>query len=75
MRITRGSRKPLVERRSERELFFWTAREALRLTREALKLILWTALSSYFAISVMRGHPLGLAEVTELLGKLITMLG
>jgi hypothetical protein len=50
-------RPPLDQRREERELFFWTA-------REILKLVTAVALTIYLVVSLATGHdpiPPGLA--------------
>jgi hypothetical protein len=46
--------RPLAFRRAERVLFFWTG-------REALKLIVWVALTAYFVISMIQGRIAGYA--------------
>jgi hypothetical protein len=45
----RRTRRPLAARRAERELFFWTA-------REVLKLVVLTALTAYFVICLIDGR-------------------
>jgi hypothetical protein len=40
---------PIRDRRAERELFFWTA-------REALKLVLFVALVVYVVVSIVNGR-------------------
>lgn len=52
-------------RRTERELFFWTA-------REGLKLIVLTALTLYFVISLVQGRFLGYEELVDLVTRLLT---
>jgi hypothetical protein len=42
-------RTPIEVRRAERELFFWTA-------RQALKLMVLTAVCAYMVVSLVRGH-------------------
>ena len=44
--------RPLELRRAERELFFWTA-------REALKLAVWLALTIYFVVELVHGRLAG----------------
>lgn len=48
---TKSDREPklIATRRAERELFFWTA-------RESLKLVLFAALVVYVVVSVVRGR-------------------
>jgi hypothetical protein len=59
--------KPLELRRAERELFFWTARETLKLT-------VWIALIAYFLISLVLGMLAGNADIVELASKVIALL-
>lgn len=68
------ARPPVQDRRSERELFFWTAHEGVKLTREAFKLIFRITLTMYFVISMIRGTPLGYEELMQLLNKVNTLL-
>jgi hypothetical protein len=42
-------RTPIEVRRAERELFFWTA-------RQALKLVVLTAVCAYVVVSLVRGQ-------------------
>jgi hypothetical protein len=53
-------------RREERELFFWTA-------REALKLIGWAALIAYLLISLILGLIVGDSDPVDFWAKLITL--
>ena len=55
-------------RRAERELFFWTA-------REALKLIVLAAMTAYFVISLISGHFAGITEVLNLVAHILELLG
>jgi hypothetical protein len=57
--VSPTSREPLEVRRAERELFFWTA-------RESLKLIVLTALTAYFLVSIIEGRIAGYAELLRL---------
>jgi hypothetical protein len=43
------ARTPIEVRRAERELFFWTA-------RQAIKLVLFAALAVYVVVSLVRGQ-------------------
>jgi hypothetical protein len=54
-------------RRAERELFFWTA-------REALKLVTWLVLAVYFLISIAHGRIAGLQELLDLVQEIPTLL-
>jgi hypothetical protein len=52
-----ASRHASVEtRRAERELFFWTANQGLKLVAQILKIVLLAALSAYFVVSLIEGH-------------------
>jgi hypothetical protein len=42
-------RQPIEARRAERELFFWTA-------RQTLKLVVFAALTAYLVVSLAEGH-------------------
>jgi hypothetical protein len=46
-------------RRAERELFFWTA-------RQTLKLVTLTAITVYFVVSLVHGEPAGMRELLGL---------
>jgi hypothetical protein len=48
--------KPISDRRAERELFFWTA-------QQGLKLLVLAALSAYSIVSLIEGHLPGLELV------------
>ena len=52
--------KPIKDRREERELFFWTARQTLRL-------VVFTALTVYLVLSLLKGQLPG----SELLLRLL----
>lgn len=56
-----GMPRLLELRRAERELFFWTA-------REWLKLIAWLALTLYFVIELIHGRFAG-AELLNVLAR------
>jgi hypothetical protein len=43
------TRTPIEVRRAERELFFWTA-------RQAVKLIVLAAVAAYVVVSLLSGH-------------------
>jgi hypothetical protein len=45
----RKLRAPIEERRAERELFFWTA-------RQAIKLVLLVAVAGYVVVSLIEGR-------------------
>ncbi len=46
---SRRARQPIEARRAERELFFWTA-------RQTLKLVIFAALTAYLVVSLVEGH-------------------
>ncbi|HSZ14884.1 MAG TPA: hypothetical protein VK790_12690 [Solirubrobacteraceae bacterium] len=52
---SRRARQPIEIRKAERELFFWTA-------RQALKLVILAALTAYVVVSLVEGRLPG-AEV------------
>jgi hypothetical protein len=49
MSFPHRARTPIEVRRAERELFFWTA-------RQALKLVVFAAVAIYVIVSLLRGH-------------------
>jgi hypothetical protein len=55
-----SGRAPIATRKAERELFFWTARQILRL-------VLLTALTVYVVVSVVEGRLPGGQLLTRLL--------
>ena len=56
--------KSVKSRKAERELFFWTA-------RQALMLITLTAMTAYFVASlIVTGDPAGMRELMDLIGKI-----
>ena len=46
---SRRARQPIEARRAERELFFWTA-------RQTLKLVVFAALTAYLVVSLAEGR-------------------
>jgi hypothetical protein len=46
---SRQARQSIEARRAERELFFWTA-------RQTLKLVIFAALTGYLVVSLAEGH-------------------
>jgi len=46
---SRGARQPIEVRKAERELFFWTA-------RQTLKLVVLAALTAYLLVSLLEGR-------------------
>jgi hypothetical protein len=46
---SRRARQPIETRRAERELFFWTA-------RQTLKLVVFAALTGYVVVSLAEGR-------------------
>jgi len=46
---SRGARQPIEVRKAERELFFWTA-------RQALKLVIFAAVTAYVVVSLAEGR-------------------
>jgi hypothetical protein len=46
---SRQARQPIEARRAERELFFWTA-------RQTLKLVIFAALTAYLVMSLAEGR-------------------
>lgn len=61
-----SSGKSLGLRREERELFFWTA-------RQALKLVTWTALTIYFVLSLIHGEPAGMRELLDFTSRIVAL--
>jgi hypothetical protein len=55
------ARTPIEVRRAERELFFWTA-------RQTLKLVLFAALAAYVVISLVNGQLPGVGLLLRGLG-------
>ena len=53
-------------RREERELFFWTA-------RQVLKLVTWTALTIYFVLSLVHGKPAGMRELLDCTSPIVAL--
>jgi hypothetical protein len=65
----RNRRRPTIVRRAERDLFFRTA-------RETVKLIVWTLLTAYFVISlVVRGRIAGSTELLDVAAKVTSLFG
>jgi hypothetical protein len=54
------TRTPIEVRRAERELFFWTA-------RQTVKLVLFAALAAYVVVSLVRGQFPGVGLLVRLL--------
>jgi hypothetical protein len=54
------TRTPIEVRRAERELFFWTA-------RQTVKLVLFAALAAYVVVSLVRGQFPGAGLLVRLL--------
>jgi hypothetical protein len=52
--------KTIQARRLERELFFWTAREALELGMRAIRLLILMAVAAYVIESLVEGRFPGL---------------
>jgi hypothetical protein len=46
---SRRARQPIEARKAERELFFWTA-------RQTLKLVIFAALTAYLVVSLVEGR-------------------
>jgi hypothetical protein len=46
---SRRAHQPIEARKAERELFFWTA-------RQTLKLVIFTALTAYIVVSLAEGR-------------------
>ncbi len=61
-----SSSKGLGLRREERELFFWTA-------RQVLKLVTWTALTIYFVLSLVHGKPAGMRELLDCTSPIVAL--
>jgi hypothetical protein len=51
-----GQPRPIKERKAERELFFWTARQIFWAARQTLVLVLFIALTVYAVISLAEGQ-------------------
>jgi hypothetical protein len=62
-------RKPLKQRRDERELFFWTLRELLAIGRQAIRLLLLLAVAIYLIVSLIEGRLPGIESVVQALGS------
>ena len=60
--------RPITTRRQERELFFWTA-------REALKLVVATAFAVVLVLSLIHVRSASLEDLTKCLVQLRTLLG
>lgn len=56
--------KSVELRRAERELFFWTA-------RQMLKLIALAAMTIYFVVSLIQGEPAGLRDAVDFITKVV----
>jgi hypothetical protein len=55
-RDTPKERRSVKWRRAERELFFWTVREVFALGRQALRLLLLTAVVLYAIVFLIEGR-------------------
>lgn len=60
MGLPNRTRTPIEVRRAERELFFWTA-------RQTVKLVLFAALAAYVVVSLVRGQFPGVGLLVRLL--------
>jgi hypothetical protein len=67
-RRSRRRPRPLGTRWAERELFFWTA-------RQILKLIVLAALTVYFVVSLLKGRFAGLEHLVALLDMIVARIG
>jgi hypothetical protein len=62
-RGTPTRRRSVKTRRNERELLFWTVREALALGRQALRFLLLTAIVIYAIVSLIEGRAPGIESI------------
>jgi hypothetical protein len=64
-------RKSISDRRAERVLFFWTARELIEMARELLKFAGLLALAVYALVSLAEGKlPPGVEALAQLIHDL-----